>query len=55
MAKIDLSPEYLLSDEFKRRLQDRLQRLATEIEEEDLRRQRRRRRLRRLSFGLLDR
>jgi hypothetical protein len=55
MAKLDLSPEYLLSDEFKHRVQSRLEMLATEIEQEKARRERRRRRLHRLSFGLLGR
>ena len=52
---MDLSREYLLSDEPKRRVQADIQRLSARIEARRLRDERRRRRLNRLSLGLLGR
>ncbi len=56
MAKADrLSREYLLSDEFKRKMEEYVRRREAQLRAQEAREQRRRERLRRLTFGLLGR
>jgi hypothetical protein len=53
MAKLNLSREYLFSDELKREFEALVQRIADREDAEKERRERQRRRLQRLTFGLL--
>ena len=52
---MDLSREYLLSGEPRRRLAEHVQRISARIEDDRLRATRRRQRIHRLTFGLLGR